>query len=400
MTALKSSKHSRAEVAPLSTVTARSFLYLIMRKNLLLTFFAALSCVAAFAQYNGKPIYDIEVKRNGTYVGTITVELFPAVAPNHVHNFDSLVSEQFYDSTAFHRVIPGFMIQGGDPNSRSGPRSTWGMGDPNQPTVNAEFTAAKHVRGRLSAARDVNPNSANSQFFICVATAGWLDGQYSVYGRVVAGMNIVDTVVFEPRDSVDNPYQKMEMFITFVGENDTLATVPVHSSPANFSSSNSTSRVISWQAQSDAVLYNLQVSTDSTFATTHADVTVGNNTRLVSGLTLGQTYYWRVRSNNGGDTSAFSQWWCFNTSPTGIETHTESNVVTVAPNPSQGQFTFSNLTQGSTVEIFDVTGKWITSAAANSATCSIDLAAYGAGVYFYVISSAGETVQGGKLIVE
>lgn len=345
-------------------------------------------------------MYDIQVKRAGVYVGTITVELFPAVAPLHVANFDSLVSEQFYDSTAFHRVIPGFMIQGGDPNSRSGPRSTWGMGDPSQPTVNAEFTAAKHLRGRLSAARDANPNSANSQFFICVATAGWLDGQYSVYGRVVAGMNIVDTVVMEPRDSVDNPYLKMEMFVTYVGENDTLATVPLHNSPANFSSSNSTSRVIGWQAQSDAVLYQLQVSTDSTFATTHTDVTVGNNTRLVSGLALGQTYYWRVRSNNGGDTSAFSQWWCFNTSPTGIAVEHEVNPVTVSPNPGPGEFVFSGMEMGSTVEIFDMTGKWIASSIATSSVCTIDLRRYDAGVYLYVISRDGESVQHGKLITE
>ena len=103
-------------------------------------------------------------------------------APFHVANFDSLVNVHFYDSTAFHRVIPGFMIQGGDPNSRSGPIATWGFGDPSQPTVNAEFSAARHLRGIVSAARDADKNSANSQFFICVADAACLKGEYSVYG--------------------------------------------------------------------------------------------------------------------------------------------------------------------------------------------------------------------------
>jgi len=345
-------------------------------------------------------MYDIQVKRAGVYVGTITVELFPAIAPMHVNNFDSLVGVQFFDSTAFHRVIPGFMIQGGDPNSRHGPISTWGYGDPNQPTVDAEFSPALHKRGILSAARDVDTNSATSQFFICVANASWLNGQYTVYGRVTNGMNIVDTVVNEPRDANDNPFLKMEMFITLVGENDTLATAPTHNAPANFSSNNSTSRVISWVALNDGILYNLQVSTDSTFATTHTDVTVGNTSRLVSGLTLGTTYYWRVRSNNGGDTSAFSQWWCFNTSPTGIETNASLSPVTVAPNPGDGHFVFYDMEVGNTVEIFDLTGRLVSSNVATGSSCSVDLSAYNTGLYFYVIRNEGVKVQQGKLLVE
>src|SRR5438128_7898727 len=103
--------------------------------------------------FTGKPQYQIEVHRADTVMGKIIVEMFPAIAPNSVRNWDSLVSIHFYDSTAFHRVIPGFMIQGGDPNSRSGPRSTWGYGDPDQATVDAEFSAVSHLRGILSAAR-------------------------------------------------------------------------------------------------------------------------------------------------------------------------------------------------------------------------------------------------------
>nr|MBA3972031.1 peptidylprolyl isomerase [Bacteroidota bacterium] len=154
-------------------------------KRSLLTLLLVAFVTAAFSQsrsFTGKPRYDILTKRVTTTLVITTVELFPIIAPLHVNNFDRLVSFQFFDTTAFHRVIPGFMIQGGDPNSRSGPRATWGNGDPSQPTVNAEFTAAKHLRGSLSAARDASINSANSQFFICVAPAAWLNGQYSVYG--------------------------------------------------------------------------------------------------------------------------------------------------------------------------------------------------------------------------
>ncbi len=356
---------------------------------------------ACYAQtFTGKPQYDIQVERAGVYVGTVRVELFPAIAPNHVHNFDSLVSTQFFDSTAFHRVIPGFMIQGGDPNSRHGPIATWGYGDTTQPTVNAEFSVVLHKRGILSAARDVDTNSANSQFFICVANASWLNGQYSVYGRVAGGMNIVDTVVSEPRDANDNPLLKMEMFVTYVGSNDTLARVPVHNLPANYSSSNSTSRVISWQPLSDGFIYNLQVSTDSTFATMHANVNVGGTSRVVSGLTLAQTYYWRVRSNNGGDTSAFSHWWVFNTSPTGIASFENSTPVTVAPNPSEGKFVFYDMEAGNSIEVFDISGRRVTSAVATDASCTVDLSAYGAGVYFYTITNDAEKVQQGKLVVE
>jgi peptidyl-prolyl cis-trans isomerase B (cyclophilin B) len=373
-----------------------------MKKIQFISVVFCLFALGSFAQttFTGKPMYDIQVKRAGSYVGTITVELFPTIAPNHVHNFDSLVSTQFYDSTAFHRVIPGFMIQGGDPNSRSGPRSTWGLGDPSQPTVDAEFSVAKHIRGTLAAARDADTNSANSQFYICVAPASWLNGTYTVYGRVVSGMNIVDTVVSEPRDSVDNPFLKMEMFVSYAGSNDTLARVPVHTLPLNYSSSNSTSRIITWQGLSDGIIYNLQVSTDSTFSTTFLNVDLGTPTRLVSGLTLGQTYYWRVRSNNGGDTSAFSQWWCFNTSPTGIVGFNNLTPITVAPNPSEGQFVFYDMEVGNTIEVFDIAGRVIMSTTALDATCVVDLSPFRSGVYFYTIRKEDDEVQQGKLIVE
>jgi peptidyl-prolyl cis-trans isomerase B (cyclophilin B) len=157
--------------------------------------------------------YVISVTQGGKPLGEIEIKLLPDVAPKHVANFDSLVSAKFYDGTAFHRVIPGFMIQGGDPNSRSKPKSTWGMGEPGQTKVPAEFNQTSHKRGMLSAARSQDPNSASSQFFICVADANFLDGQYTVYGQVTKGMEVADAIVNTPRDSKDNPNEKVEMTI-------------------------------------------------------------------------------------------------------------------------------------------------------------------------------------------
>ena len=158
------------------------------------------------------PQYIISVKQGNTEFGDIVVELFPDVAPKHCHNFDSLVAIKFYDGTAFHRVIPGFMIQGGDPNSKDKPKSTWGMGDPSQTRVPAEFSNLPHERGTLSAARTMDPNSATSQFFICVAPASYLNGKYTVYGKVVSGMDVVDKIVNVPCDDT-SPKVKVEMKI-------------------------------------------------------------------------------------------------------------------------------------------------------------------------------------------
>ncbi len=160
-----------------------------------------------------RPQYVISVTQGGKALGEIVLELFPDVAPKHVHNFDSLVSIGFYDGTAFHRVIPNFMIQGGDPNSKSKPRNTWGYGDPTQTRVPSEFSILKHERGILSAARSNDPNSAASQFFICVTSTPQLDGQYTIYGHVLTGMDVVDKIVNTNRDDKDNPIEKIEMKI-------------------------------------------------------------------------------------------------------------------------------------------------------------------------------------------
>jgi len=159
--------------------------------------------------------YTIAVTHGGEAIGEIELELFPELAPKHCRNFDSLVEIKFYDRTAFHRVIPDFMIQGGDPNSRDGDKSTWGWGDPSQRKIPAEFSSENHLRGTLSAARGNNDiNSATSQFFICVVPYPFLDGKYSIYGEVTSGMDVADQIVNVPRDGNDNPIDKVEMTIT------------------------------------------------------------------------------------------------------------------------------------------------------------------------------------------
>jgi peptidyl-prolyl cis-trans isomerase B (cyclophilin B) len=132
--------------------------------------------------------------------GNISFHLLPELAPEHVRNFVKLANEGFYDGTLFHRVIPGFMIQGGDPTTKDPNRkSEWGMGGPGY-TINAEFNSRSHLRGIVSMARATDPNSAGSQFFIMHANNTGLDHQYSVFGEVTEGMDIVDKIAELPRD--------------------------------------------------------------------------------------------------------------------------------------------------------------------------------------------------------
>ncbi len=152
-----------------------------------------------------------------TVHGNIELEFFEDKAPGHVKNFKDLANDGFYNGTTFHRVIPGFMIQGGDPNSKSEDKSQHGMGGPGY-TIDAEFNDVKHDRGVLSMARSQDPNSAGSQFFICVKDAHFLDGQYTAFGRVVNGMDVADKIVNEARDGNDNPNQRMEMVSVTVKE--------------------------------------------------------------------------------------------------------------------------------------------------------------------------------------
>ncbi|MGD9852223.1 MAG: peptidylprolyl isomerase [Nitrospirales bacterium] len=162
----------------------------------------------------------IGIQVKGESWGDIQVKFFPDVAPNHAKNLVKLAGEGFYNGTTFHRVIPGFMIQGGDPNSKSPDRSRHGTGGPGY-KVKAEFNKRPHTRGTLSMARSQDPDSAGSQFFICVADASFLNGQYTVFGEVVSGMETVDRIVNVSRDGNDNPQDRIEM------------TVTVHEAPAS-----------------------------------------------------------------------------------------------------------------------------------------------------------------------
>jgi cyclophilin family peptidyl-prolyl cis-trans isomerase len=139
-----------------------------------------------------------------TSSGDIHIRFFPDVAPNHVKNFIDLAQKGFYNGTKFHRVIPGFMIQGGDPNTVSGDPNTWGTGG--SPTrLKAEFNSIPHRRGIVSMARSNDPNSASSQFFIVVADSTFLDNNYTVFGQVTKGMEVADKIVSAPRGAADRP---------------------------------------------------------------------------------------------------------------------------------------------------------------------------------------------------
>ncbi len=184
--------------------------------------FMLLFAVSAFAGPVSKKFSKKEIKKMAdtraiieTSFGNIELKFFPDVAPNHVNNFIELSKKGFYDGTLFHRVIPGFMIQGGDPNSKDADRSKHGTGSPGH-TLKAEFNDRPHKRGILSMARSSDPDSAGSQFFVCVADANFLDGKYTVFGEVVSGMEAADKIVAQPRDRRDNPNERIEMKIKIV----------------------------------------------------------------------------------------------------------------------------------------------------------------------------------------
>lgn len=145
-----------------------------------------------------------------TTLGSIELGFLEDKAPGHVKNFKDLAKKGYYDGTTFHRVLPGFMIQGGDSNSKSKDRSTHGMGGPGY-SIKAEFNDTPHDRGILSMARSQNPDSAGSQFFIVVKASHFLDNQYTAFGKVIKGMDVVDRIVNVPRDSRDNPNKRVEI---------------------------------------------------------------------------------------------------------------------------------------------------------------------------------------------
>ncbi len=150
-----------------------------------------------------------------TKYGEIEIKFFPDVAPGHVNNFVKLAKEGFYDGTIFHRVIPGFMIQGGDPKTKGTNQMSYGTGGPGY-TIKAEFNEKSHKRGILSMARSNDPDSAGSQFFIVVKDSTFLDRQYTVFGEVVKGIEVADKIVNLPRNPRDLPNERAEMKVRII----------------------------------------------------------------------------------------------------------------------------------------------------------------------------------------
>ena len=148
-----------------------------------------------------------------TSLGRIEFDFLEDKAPGHVKNFKDLANNEFYSGTTFHRVIPGFMVQGGDPNTKDDDRSTHGTGGPGH-TIKAEFNDESHDRGIVSMARSQDPDSAGSQFFVVVKDSDFLDGQYTAFGRVTSGMDVADKIVNSPRDANDNPNERIGIKVT------------------------------------------------------------------------------------------------------------------------------------------------------------------------------------------
>ena len=157
-----------------------------------------------------------------TKFGDIHIKLYPDVAPNHVANFIKLAKSGFYDGTIFHRVIPGFMVQGGDPNTKNSlHKDTYGQGGPkddkgNPILLKAEFNDTPHKRGIVSMARASEPDTAGSQFFIVVEASHFLDGKYTAFGEVTRGLGVADKIVVLPRNDRDLPNERVEMTVTIV----------------------------------------------------------------------------------------------------------------------------------------------------------------------------------------
>ena len=177
-----------------------------------------------------------EVAVISTNFGDMVVEFYPDLAPMHVESFIALTNEEYFNGTTFHRVIPGFVIQGGDPNSRNENRMTHGTGgragkffgigneeDPSTWLIPQEFNPTPHVKGILSMARTNDPNSASSQFFICHDNASFLDNNYTVFGKVIDGLDIIDMIANVAKDQNDNPLEKVEMTVRMAKRSEVLS---------------------------------------------------------------------------------------------------------------------------------------------------------------------------------
>jgi peptidyl-prolyl cis-trans isomerase B (cyclophilin B) len=163
----------------------------------------------------GKPADTNEVAIITTSEGTMVIQFWTDAAPHTIANFKKLARSGFYDGTCFHRVIPNFMIQGGDPNSKDpANEAQWGMGGPHY-NIDAEFNDHSHVRGVISMARSANPNSAGSQFFICHGDPTQLDHHYTTFGKLIKGFDVLDKIATTPThtagQSADIPNKRMEI---------------------------------------------------------------------------------------------------------------------------------------------------------------------------------------------
>ena len=178
---------------------------------------------------------ETEVAVISTKYGDMVVEFYPDVAPMHVESFVALANEKYFDGTTFHRVIPDFVIQGGDPNSKLENRSLhgtggragkfFGIGDENDSStwlIPQEFNSIPHEKGVLSMARTNDPNSASSQFFVCHGDPSFLDNNYTVFGKVIQGLEVIDSIANVEKDMNDNPLEKIEMTVKMVKRSEVL----------------------------------------------------------------------------------------------------------------------------------------------------------------------------------
>ena len=178
---------------------------------------------------------ETEVAVISTKYGDMIVEFFPDVAPMHVESFVALANEKYFDGTTFHRVIPDFVIQGGDPNSKLENRSLhgtggragkfFGIGDENDSStwlIPQEFNSIPHEKGVLSMARTNDPNSASSQFFVCHGDPSFLDNNYTVFGKVIQGLEVIDSIANVEKDMNDNPLEKIEMTVKMMKRSEVL----------------------------------------------------------------------------------------------------------------------------------------------------------------------------------
>ena len=180
----------------------------IFSSILALTLATTLS-VRSFAADEKKAADEVAVVK--TSMGTMVLEFFPDVAPKHVENFKTLAKKGYYDGTAFHRVIKGFMIQGGDPLTKDeANQARWGTGDPGY-KIKAEFNDKPHVRGTLSMARAQDPDSAGSQFYICHGDPRFLDKQYTAFGKLIKGDDVLEKIATTETQPGDRPVKRVNV---------------------------------------------------------------------------------------------------------------------------------------------------------------------------------------------